>query len=528
MLVTSRDRLRLSVERIVDIGPLETDETDGTDPPASSLFAQFARQADPTFVLTDANRGTVQNICELVDGLPLALGLAAAQLRYLSLDYLVSHLEANIGSIADSLHDRPERQHSVTRLMEWSYRLLTPSQQQLFERLSVFSGGWSLPGATTVGRFDSELETLSGLAGLVDKSLVRSHADTAEPRFSMLNLIASYAASQLGDGDRRSGAYRDHGDHVAAMTRSIEEERWNRRAGSWIEDLNVEHGNIMAALQRGTDSGRDDLVGHIVGDLNMWWYRTGRHEDGRRWIGRALDALDDAAPEVAGRVHLTAGFMAFSDRDIDRARHHYTQAIEAAGRAGDWRYEQQALAFLSSTSIRRPDETEEALRRIDGVIEEARARQEQALWAQALNVSGVLLRFSGQPEAARARYEAARDANRELGDRYQEAMNLGNLAHLSRSIDEVDEALAFARSALLLAWRIGSSVMSAWTLGLLAGLLQRKRFGGNRHQTAERIGRGARLARRPPGHGGRSVLPDGGPGSASNRVGRGPFRRPRR
>ena len=147
LLVTSRDRLRLSAERTVEIEPLNTSDRGAEYPHASVLFEQLARRADPAFALNDENRSTVAAICELVDGVPLALGLAAAQLRYLSLDYLVSHLTANVGSIAENLHDRPERQHSVTRLMEWSYQLLKPSQQQLFERLSVFTGGWSLDGA---------------------------------------------------------------------------------------------------------------------------------------------------------------------------------------------------------------------------------------------------------------------------------------------------------------------------------------------------------------------------------------------
>ena len=389
------------------------------------------------------------------------------------LDYLADHLQANVGAIADNLHDRPERQHSVTRLMEWSYRLLTPSQQQLFERLSVFSGGWSLEGATMVGRFDSEIEALSALASLVDKSLVRSESASGAPRFSMLNLIASYASSQLGDGDRRLDAWQDHLSFVVGMVRSVEEERWSRRVGTWINDLNVEHANIMTALDRAWDLGRHDLVGRIVGDLNMWWYRTGRHVDGRRWIERALGGLEGADARIACRVQLTAGFMAFSDRDVDRARSCYEEAIAAARKADDWRYEQQALAYLSATSLRQPDESEQALRRLDGVIEAARDRGEDALLAQALNVSGVLLRFSGEPELARSRYEAARDVNHRIGARYQEAMNLGNLAHLAGSVDEVDEALSFARSGLLVAWRIGSQVMAAWTIGVIAGLLQR-------------------------------------------------------
>ncbi len=472
ILVTSRDRLRLSTERTVDIEPLGLVGRDDAEAPAATLFEQLARQADPAFELSDDNRATVKAICELVDGLPLAIGLAAAQLRYLSLDYLVSHLEANVGSIAERLHDRPERQHSITRLMEWSYRLLTPSQQQVFERLSAFAGGWSLEGATAVGRFETQMEALNVLASLVDKSLVRSESTGGAPRFTMLNLIAAYASSQLVDSDRQLEAYRDHGDYVAAMTRSVEEERWNRRAGSWIDDLDIEHANIIAALNRAWDDGRHELVCQIVGDLNMWWYRTGRHADGRRWIDRAIGALDGNDPQISGRVHLTAGFMAFSDRDIERARGHYQQTITAAREAGDWRYEQQALAYLSGTSLRRPDEFDDAIKRLDGVIERATARGEEVLLAQALNVSGVLLRFSRSSDQARARYQAARDINRRIGARYQEAMNLGNLAHLAGSVDDIDEGLAHARSALHISWRIGSQVMAAWAIGVIAGFLQ--------------------------------------------------------
>ena len=317
------------------------------------------------------------------------------------------------------------------------------------------------------------MEALAEVVSLVDKSLIRAETDGEGPRFSMLNLIAAYASSQLGDGDKRADAYRSHGDHVAAMTRSIEVERWDRRAGTWIEDLDAEHANIVAALERAEDLGRLDLICQIVGDLNMWWYRTGRHVSGRRWIERALSLLEDADSEVSGRVHLTAGFMAFSDRDIDRARGHYEQAIVAADKAGDWRYQQQALTYLSATSLRRPEESAEALARLDTVIEAAQERQELALLAQALNVSGVLLRFSDEPQRAQARYEAARVANSELGARYQEAMNLGNMAHLAGSLDQLDEAIAYGRSALVAASRVGSQVMSAWTIGVIAGLLQR-------------------------------------------------------
>ena len=478
VLVTSRDRLRLSVERTIEVEPLATDGGDEVDPPAATLFEQFARQADPSFRLTDENRSTVSTISELVDGLPLALALAAAQLRYLSLDYLVSHLRANTASITDSLHDRPERQHSVERLVEWSYQLLTPSQQLLLARLSVFAGGWPLAGATAVGHFGDDGEALSGLASLVDKSLVRSQPADGAPRFSMLNIIDAFATARLEEGDQQGQAVDDHGAWVAGLVRSIEEERWGDRAGTWLDDVEVEHANIVTALQRAEDLDRPDRVCRIVGDLHMWWYRTGRHVEGRRWIERALAGLDrmgdEAGPEVQGRLHLVAGFIAFTDRDIDRARGHYRQAIDAAERADDWRYQQQALANLSATSIRRPDEAEQALHRLDGVIDQARARNEQVVLAHALNVSGVLLRFAGQPEQARERYEAARAANRQTGDRYQEAMNLGNLAHLAGSIDRIDEALSSARSGLHLTWRIGSQVMCAWTIGLIAGLLQRE------------------------------------------------------
>ena len=145
------------------------------------------------------------------------------------------------------------------------------------------------------------------------------------------------------------------------MVRSVEESRWKDRAGQWIDDVSIEYDNINAVLERAVGDGDLEIAGTIVGDLNMWWYRTGRHAEGRRWFEVALGHLDALGNESVGRVHVGAGFMAFSDRDVERARHHYGVAIKAADEAGDWRYSQIARCNLSATFIREPDEIERLL-----------------------------------------------------------------------------------------------------------------------------------------------------------------------
>ncbi|MEO1064284.1 MAG: hypothetical protein AAFZ07_22925 [Actinomycetota bacterium] len=467
ILVTSRERLRLTEERVVEISPLAAAD-------AGEMLATAARRAQPDFV-HDANAATVGAVCELVDGLPLAIELAAAQLRYVPLDYLETHLRSNVVTMADEVRDRPSRQHSIHSLVEWSHGLLSPAEQHLLARLSVFPGEFTLDGAATVGGL-APGAALREVSGLIDKSLVtRSGRDRG--RFQLLNVIREFARDRLDGSADADDAVRAHLALVSDVVASIEDGRWDKRASSWIDDVANDYDDIAAALDRASAaaaSTADPVVtGHIVGDLNIWWYRAGRHREGRDWLGVALERSAELDDRALGRLHFGAGFMTFADRDIAGAREHHRTAIEHARRAEDWRYEQLATAYLSATSIRQPDEFDEATARLDAIIAEATERDEGSVLANALNISGVLLQWHGEVAAARERLHRALAVNERLGDRYQQAMNLANLGHLAGRMDELPEALGRSKESLRLSWRIGSQMMSAWVIGQIAHFRQR-------------------------------------------------------
>ncbi len=467
VLVTSRERLRLSGEHIHDLNPLSLDSSDGNSP-AAALFESAAQRAKSDFQLTPDNSPTVDAICAVVDGLPLAIELAAAQLHYLPLDYLLSHLESNVVGIGEDLADRPQRQRSVNDLIGWSYALLTPSQQDLLARLSVFRGGWSLAGAAAIGRLDNEVEALTGLRALIDKSLVRPDPQSASPRFGMLNLIRHFAESKLDSDGCRTEAEQDHTDFVVTQVRETDEGRWGTRAGQWREDAAAQYSNTSAVLERALKNSDARTLGRIVGDLNVWWYRMGRHFEGRRFVAEALAVVGDLDAESRGRVLLGAGFMAVADRKIDDARNHYLAAIEASEEAGDWRYLQYARSLITATELTDPQRFDQARARINDVIEQARSRGETGVLAAALNIAGVLNHRHGHYEQSTELLHSALEANQDLGDRYQQCMNLGNLGLLTISEEKYDDALAYCQEALHIAWRIGSPVMSAWLLAEVA------------------------------------------------------------
>ena len=467
VLITSRERLRLSGEHALELSPLSMSAPGGLSA-AVELFEDSAKAVQHDFTVTDENLADVEAICALMDGLPLSIELAAAQLRYLPLAYLRTHLDSNLVSVEDRLEDRPLRHHSVQSTIAWSHAQLTSAQQLLFARLSVFPGEWSLEAVQAVGEFDDIGSTLGALAPLVDKSLVRRTDGSSAPRFAMLNQIREFASAARVEGSYATSAVEAHARYVSSYVANIEDGRWRTGAATWIDDLNTEHGNIVAALSRTVATSDKALSAEIVADLNLWWYRSGRHAEGAKWVGRVLQDVDELPARTAGRLHVTAGLLAVAQRDVKRARWHHEQAVTAADEAGDWRYRQFARCGIASSSIKVADEFDSAIELIDSVVDEVEKRDEPALLAHVLNTRGVLVVWHGDVGLAREHYFRALEINRAVGDRHQQTLNLANLGHLEIEAGAFEEARRYHREGLHLSWRIGSRVMSAWLVAELA------------------------------------------------------------
>ena len=474
--VTSRERLRLSDEQVIPLEPLDASLELGRDAPAVVLFEARARRLNRSFTVDDSNVRLVSEICRIVDGLPLGLDLAAAQLRHMPLEYLRTHLDHVVARIALDLRDRPQRQQSVNDLIGWSYEQLAPVARTLLARLSVFRGGIPLSGVRAVGGFDTDFAALRSMAQLVDKSLVVVEPSDSEPRYSLLNLIRSYAAGCLAATPELGPARAAHASWVVGVVSAIEEARWGRNAAAWLGDLSREYPNIVAALEHLSEAGDRATLGRIVADTNLWWYSIGRHDEARRWVHLAIEAEAELDQQSLGRLHLLAGMLAFAGRDVDVAMSHYRLAIRHATAAEDWRYIQLARSNLAVRALADQHALPEATAELDTVVAEATARGDHAVLAYALNILGVLLHRTGRGDEARAHHERAVLVNRTIGDPFNEALNHANIGHIEVEAGRPETALASSKAALRLASRIGSSVLAAW---LLAEIASAERMLGN-------------------------------------------------
>jgi predicted ATPase len=284
VLTTSRAHLRVRTERGYPVEPLPL--PDPRQPssamtlagnPAVALFVERAQAADPRFALTDANAAALADACRHLDGLPLAIELAAARVNVLSPTALVHRLTHRLALLAAGARDQPERQRTMRTTIAWSYDLLAPEEQALFRRLGVFRGGCTLEAAEAVAAAagDLGLDVLEGISSLVDKSLLRRVDDAGdEPRFGMLETIREFGGERLTESGEREDVQRRHLLWYTALAEAAEPELRGARQGVWLRRLEAEHDNIRAALgwavaAPGAEPGEQGL--RLAGALWGFW-----------------------------------------------------------------------------------------------------------------------------------------------------------------------------------------------------------------------------------------------------------------
>ncbi|HTE85695.1 MAG TPA: helix-turn-helix domain-containing protein, partial [Dehalococcoidia bacterium] len=330
-LVTSRAVLRVSGEHEFAVTPLLVpqllylpDSATLRQTPAVDLFVQRAQAANPDFEMTDANGAALAEICVRLDGLPLAIELAAARAKLLSPESLVTRLDNRLQLLVGGPRDLPPRQRTLVGTLAWSYDLLDLLEQRLFRWLSVFAGGWTLATAAALcaDECDAAVRTFDGLASLADNSLVQtqSHADGGD-RFLMLETIREYAAERLRVSGEE-GAARDRHAQVF-LDLAEESERRFQGAGrtAWGRVIVGEQENMRAALGWLLDGVKAELAQKLAGNLYWFWDAVGRPGEGRRWAEAALALPGGETPGVPRAAALfTAGGFAWQQGDLSAAR----------------------------------------------------------------------------------------------------------------------------------------------------------------------------------------------------------------
>jgi predicted ATPase/DNA-binding XRE family transcriptional regulator len=372
VLATSRAPLRLSGERQFPLPPLSL--SGGVSParsPAARLFEERARAVSPDFELGASNADAVAEICRRLDGLPLAIELAAARVKLFSPGALLDRMDRRLQILAGGARDLPKRQQTLRDTVAWSYDLLGPDERALFGRLAVFAGGFTLEAAEAVCASGTREEerVLETLASLLDNSLLVSLAEDSaglegdEPRFTMLETIREYATERLQSSGEAEKIRRAHALHYLALAEAAQPEVSIRMQEGWMTVLETEHENLRAAL-RWAIRQREVGIGTRLG-LMMWRYWAERYHvsEGRRWL-EAILAMGDPECGVAENtlparrwafLHLVTGMLAAGQGDYDRAVALFEESLDLYRDMGHRKATSGPLRELGSVAYHRGD-----------------------------------------------------------------------------------------------------------------------------------------------------------------------------
>jgi predicted ATPase/DNA-binding XRE family transcriptional regulator len=468
VLATSRAALRVRAELERPLEPLalpeRADAVAVAASPAAQVFLDRARAAGRDVALTDATAPDVAAICRRLDGLPLALELAAAHARFLTPAALLARLDEAVSSPRS--RDLPERQRTVRATLDWSHRLLTGDEQLLLRRLSVFAGGFSLDAAQAV----ADRDVVPLLGGLVEQSLVVPE-DGDEPRYRMLEPVRQYAAGRLAAAGE-AGAVADRAaDLVRSMAAGARRGLRAGRQAEWLDRLQREHGNLGAALARLVESGRHGVVAGLVADVWLYWALRGTTVEGLAWAHRVEESVLTAAERAA--LHLATSGLAFASGDVGATAAAADRAATAAAEAGDDEVRVEALVMAGSAAVFLG-----AFDEATAVLAEARSLGEATghSWAlaHAATAQAQLLFLAGDLPGAADRLVEAEAMARAAGGPFTLATVLNVQASLALTRGDDDTALREWTEAAELAAEVGTTWTMAYTVPGLAAVAARR------------------------------------------------------
>jgi predicted ATPase/DNA-binding SARP family transcriptional activator len=321
LLVTSRAVLRLAGEHELPVLPLP-------DADAVSLFRSRAEAVDPSF---DADYdGTLAAICRRLEGLPLAIELAAARTKLFPPAAMLARLTEGSQLVSAGRRDAPERHRTLTATLDWSYGLLAPEEQLLLLRLGVFLGGFTLDAALAVC---PESSMLRRLGTLVDSSLVQS--PHAGGRFTLLDSVREYALERLRGSEAEAETRRRHALYCAELAEKADELIDGPREQEWLDRLEAERGNIRSACEWAVSTGDATLALRLAAGARRFWHHHGHYSEGRELLDAALAVDPEAAPELRAKALNGAGILAWELLDADASRRYFVRCVELSRRIGD-------------------------------------------------------------------------------------------------------------------------------------------------------------------------------------------------
>lgn len=460
ILVTSRERLNVRAEWVLDVGGLAFPGSLTPDAPlesfeAARLFLQTATRVDAGFALKRGDAAHVLRICQLVEGMPLGLELAASWVRVLSCQEIAHEIAASHAFLATSLRDVPARHRSLAAVFDNSWRLLSPAEQLVFRTLSVFRGGFTLEAAQQVAG-----APLPALAALADKSMLRRNKDG---RFELHELLRQFGGERLLEAGETEQARDCHLAFFLALAEQAEPQLQGRQQAHWMQALNDETGNLRAALGWSLDGRRTESGLRLAAALGLHWYMRGQlYDESADWLTKIVAAASPASQSAVGaKALLWLGRFAHYSGDDAAGRAALEQSLALFRDLGDMIGAADSLLDLADIAAFEGGEPvaaalyAEASAAYEQGLPALRARGDHWTLARSLNCLGEIARSDDDHAAAQRFYEESLAVRRTLGDQRGMAVTLFNLGQVLLGQGDGQQATDFYLESLALSRTLG-------------------------------------------------------------------------
>jgi predicted ATPase/DNA-binding SARP family transcriptional activator len=477
VLATSREAFGIPGEQLFQVLPLAAPPDcaqlyDPQEYPAVRLFVERAASTRSRFDFTTENADVLADICRQLDGIPLAVELAAARVRILSLNQIAERLHDRFQLLTGGPRTALPRHQTLQATMDWSYNLLSEPERCLLRRLTIFSGGWTLEAAEEMGCFDgvTRSQILDLLTQLVDKSLVGVEERGSSMRYGMLETVRQYGKVKLSEEGDNDKARRRHANYFAHLAEQADEGLRDHRQIDSLELLDTEHDNLRSALRWSIENGEANLAFRLVGALGWYWFMRGHWVEARRSLSKALDVRQDANPVLCAKAIYRAGGMELIRGNLVGTVEPVEEAAAVCREAGDIEGLAWCLNLLGQGWTWNREDYQTAGPLLTKSIDLFRSLENDWGVAWSLRYSGQVIELLGDYERGKAIQEESLLSFEKIGDSWNSAHSLYLLGVSAYGNNDFNVAKTAYEGCLVKCELVEDKVMKAHALGGLAQL----------------------------------------------------------
>ena len=476
IIATSREALKCTGEQIHSILSLKTPNLKEeisteqlTQYESVRLFIERALTVNQKFRVTNENAPSLAGICSQLDGIPLAIELAAARVKVLTVEKIYERLNSRFSLLTGGRRTALPRQQTLKALIDWSYDLLSEQEKILWSRLSVFNDGWTLESAEEICSDDkvNKEEILDLLSLLVEKSIIIF--DSEKERYRILESIRQYGEEKLKEVNEINKILSKHLYYFMELSESAEPKLKGKEAQEWLEKLETEHGNLQTAIEWSLKNGDIEEGSRLAGAMRNFWEIRGLYFTGRRLLKSILSKMQGISNSSRAKALNSVGVLANRQGDYEQALKFYEESLRFSRKLGDKRSIASSLLGLGNVSHGQGD-YEQALKFYEESLALQREIGDKYGIASSLNNLGNVSHSQGDYEQALKFYEESLIFSRKLGDKRGIAGSLNNLGSVSHNQGDYEQALKFYEESLALQREIGDKVGIAGSLNCLGNV----------------------------------------------------------